>query len=596
MNRKIVFAIFVLVFTIPLAIEIKIDVKADPQIRRFRLLAAEQMFDGYRMKSAQFLIKELLNYPNWNNSTDQYVSHIHLLSMYNYTEVDNAVRDYWHAGLSKENIKNEIINFLGQALPGEIVIFYYNGHSHGWPPRFLGISSIELNSWLKSGGLPQVYVTLILDTCYSGYWTTVLPNCNVLAACTMWQMAWGGDCGVFTDGLIQGFSMANETNGDGWLSAREVFVYARNFTEFFIPDQTPTSYYGAVEGDIPLVHSDFTRAFPLWDIAVTSVEATPEEVESGMLVSIVVTVENQGEKKAIFNVIVFNNSSFIATQKVILNPEENATLTFTWDTTGMDGTLRISAKAGISPGEVDTVDNTYVNGFVGIIRPPIITVISPQNTTYSTSSVPLTFSVSEPTSWIGYSLDAQENVTITHNTTLNGLFDGLHWITVYANDSLPPAGNMGSSDTIYFTVDTTPPMVSILSPENGTWHRGIHVALNFTVSEPAYWIGYSFDGEEYVTISGNVTLSLPYGHHNITIYAEDAYGNMDSDIVYFTVTFAGDINLDGKADMKDVGIALVAYGSFLGHPRWNLWADINLDNIVNMKDIGIICLDFGKTI
>ena len=81
--------------------------------------------------------------------------------------------------------------------------------------------------------------------------------------------------------------------------------------------------------------------------------------------------------------------------------------------------------------------------------PPTISIVSPENKTYTANNVPLTFTVSKPTSWIGYSLDGQENVTISGNTTLTGLSDGSHNLTVYAKDT---AGNTGSSKTIYFSI------------------------------------------------------------------------------------------------------------------------------------------------
>jgi hypothetical protein len=81
--------------------------------------------------------------------------------------------------------------------------------------------------------------------------------------------------------------------------------------------------------------------------------------------------------------------------------------------------------------------------------PPTISIVSPENKTYAVDSVSSTFVVSEPTVWNGYSLDGQGNVTITGNTTLTGLSDGSHSLTIYANDS---AGNIGASGTIYFTI------------------------------------------------------------------------------------------------------------------------------------------------
>ena len=86
--------------------------------------------------------------------------------------------------------------------------------------------------------------------------------------------------------------------------------------------------------------------------------------------------------------------------------------------------------------------------------PPRIAVGSPLNQTYDDSDVPLNFSVSvlspiKIVSWMGYSLDGQQNVTVTGNATLTGLSSGLHSVTVYANDTY---GNMGASETVAFTI------------------------------------------------------------------------------------------------------------------------------------------------
>jgi hypothetical protein len=81
--------------------------------------------------------------------------------------------------------------------------------------------------------------------------------------------------------------------------------------------------------------------------------------------------------------------------------------------------------------------------------PPVITILFPQNDSYYTPSLYLNFTVNEPTSWIGYSLDYQDNVTTTGNTTLTGLRNRSHNVTVYATDL---AGNTGSSERVYFCI------------------------------------------------------------------------------------------------------------------------------------------------
>ncbi|MDH5770410.1 MAG: hypothetical protein OEZ25_03890, partial [Candidatus Bathyarchaeota archaeon] len=47
--------------------------------------------------------------------------------------------------------------------------------------------------------------------------------------------------------------------------------------------------------------------------------------------------------------------------------------------------------------------------------PPQIEILSPEDKTYAVADVPLTFTVSESTSWMGYSLDGQANATVTGN-------------------------------------------------------------------------------------------------------------------------------------------------------------------------------------
>jgi hypothetical protein len=83
------------------------------------------------------------------------------------------------------------------------------------------------------------------------------------------------------------------------------------------------------------------------------------------------------------------------------------------------------------------------------IWPPVVSVSSPKNKTYDTGNISLTFTVNEPASWVGYSLDGHDNVTITANITLSGLSNGAHNLTIYAKDI---AGNIGASETIHFSI------------------------------------------------------------------------------------------------------------------------------------------------
>lgn len=91
--------------------------------------------------------------------------------------------------------------------------------------------------------------------------------------------------------------------------------------------------------------------------------------------------------------------------------------------------------------------------------PPEISILSPENTTYTMNNVSLTFTVNKPVTWMAYSLDAQEQVPITENTTLYNLPEGPHNITIHAKDEFE---STGTSKTISFNIDTPEPFPTVI--------------------------------------------------------------------------------------------------------------------------------------
>jgi hypothetical protein len=132
-----------------------------------------------------------------------------------------------------------------------------------------------------------------------------------------------------------------------------------------------------------------------------------------------------------------------------------------------------------------TTDESHMNVYVyeaPDTAPPIVSILSPENKTYSANTVPLTFNISESTSWIGHSLNGQANVTIAGNITLTSLSNRRHNIVIYANDT---SSNMGQSNTVYFTVDTTPPNITniIQYPQPDNVLPKNEVKVNATVTD-----------------------------------------------------------------------------------------------------------------
>lgn len=92
-----------------------------------------------------------------------------------------------------------------------------------------------------------------------------------------------------------------------------------------------------------------------------------------------------------------------------------------------------------------TPDPTYVLEH----SPPQVSFKSPINQTYNNSSIPIVFGVNKNITMASYSLDGEQNVTLTGNTTIANVPNGFHNLTIYANDTY---GNIGSQ-IVNFTVE-----------------------------------------------------------------------------------------------------------------------------------------------
>ena len=94
------------------------------------------------------------------------------------------------------------------------------------------------------------------------------------------------------------------------------------------------------------------------------------------------------------------------------------------------------------------------------LQPPVVKISSPKSKTYETNDISLTFTVDEISSWLGYSLDGAQTVTIDGNTTLTGLEVGTHNLTLYARDQ---SGLIGNSESVQFKIANRFPIEIALS-------------------------------------------------------------------------------------------------------------------------------------
>jgi hypothetical protein len=150
------------------------------------------------------------------------------------------------------------------------------------------------------------------------------------------------------------------------------------------------------------------------------------------------------------------------------------------------------------------------------------------------------------------------NNEIHHNNFINNLYsdvslhvpnilddgkEGNYWSSNHNSQPLVLNYSHNQSDIDHFP-RTTPyifdyqaPSVRIISPENKTYTNST-IELNFTTSELFSRASYSFDGNERVSFQ-NETASLtdlPVGTHQLTVYAEDEFGNEGASTVSFVVS------------------------------------------------------------
>ena len=107
------------------------------------------------------------------------------------------------------------------------------------------------------------------------------------------------------------------------------------------------------------------------------------------------------------------------------------------------------------------------------------------------------------------------------------------------------------------------------------------------------------DQEITLTFTWNTATVEPYINYTIKVeipllpYEIDTTDNtlVDGTVM---VKLMGDINGDQKVDIDDVVEMALAFGSYLGHPRWNPGADLNRDEIIDISDMVLAAINFGK--
>ena len=168
---------------------------------------------------------------------------------------------------------------------------------------------------------------------------------------------------------------------------------------------------------------------------------------------------------------------------------------------------------------------------------PDITIYSPTNTTYSTTSISLNVDSNDTmdTWWYQHNSNGT-NYTFTPNITITGT-EGQNHIQVWSNDS----SNNIDTETVYFTVDTTPPTITINTPVNTSYNNDISISVTTSTADACV---YNLDGGSNTSLSGGPTSwsgTISSGSlsndttYNLITYCNDSYSNYGmNNSIWFT--------------------------------------------------------------
>ncbi|MBU5557737.1 MAG: PGF-pre-PGF domain-containing protein [Candidatus Aenigmarchaeota archaeon] len=152
---------------------------------------------------------------------------------------------------------------------------------------------------------------------------------------------------------------------------------------------------------------------------------------------------------------------FLYNSTGLLNQTINTTSPYFVNFTNLpDGLYYFNATAYDAAGNSNSTETRNVTIAAPDTSPPVVNLLSPTASTYSSTAVPLSWTTSKPTAWCGYSLNGGANITVSTNTTITAA-EGTNTLILYCNDSV---GRMGSNNVTFTVSIPAPPMPWIGTP------------------------------------------------------------------------------------------------------------------------------------
>jgi hypothetical protein len=199
---------------------------------------------------------------------------------------------------------------------------------------------------------------------------------------------------------------------------------------------------------------------------------------------------------------------------------------------------------------------------------PAVIIYFPQNTTYSYNVTTMNFTASDATldkCW--YVLNGGANVSTSCSSNVTNLLsqEGPNSLWIYANDS---DSNVGL-DFVFFTMDTTAPNVTIISPKNDSYYPE-NILFNVSGSESLDFCKFTIDNwttnytmNRYNSTDFNYILnSVSVGSYVAKFWCNDTVGNVNNTAnVSFSALYPN-IKLDLIYPAQPISVPKSSYFNF----------------------------------
>ena len=201
-----------------------------------------------------------------------------------------------------------------------------------------------------------------------------------------------------------------------------------------------------------------------------------------------------------------------------------------------------------------------------------------------------------------YSYTANSAVQVTAIPNTGYLFEYWELDSVNVGSANPYSVYMDKDHMLKTIFSPIPPPLSAsISPLSASILVGQSVTFTSTVS--GGYTPYTYQWYLNDTAVSGATMNswnftpIALGTYFVHLGVTDAYNSsVQSEIARIVCgASASDVNRDGKVDLRDISLVAIAFGSYPGHPRWNLIADINQDGKIDLRDIALVARNFGKT-